>query len=49
VRGHEVDDVRCDLIRRDGEVSLIFAILVVNDDEDLARAEVFNRLRNGSK
>ncbi len=40
--GHEVDDLGSDLFRRDGEVAFIFAVFVVNDDQDAAGANFFH-------
>ena len=34
--GHEVDHLRRDFLRRDRQVSLVLAILVIDDDDHLA-------------
>ena len=49
MHGHEVDHLGSDLVGRNGEVALILTVLVIDDYEDLAIAEIFDRLRNGSK
>lgn len=33
---HEIDGFRRDLLRRDCKVALVFAIFVINDDDDAA-------------
>ncbi len=47
VGGHEVDRLRGDAIRRDGEVALVLAVLVVDDDHELAGADVLDRVIDG--
>ena len=40
---HEVNGLRGDLLRRHGEVALIFAILIIHDDDHLTRSYIGNR------
>ena len=44
VRGHEVDRLGRDELRRDREVALVLAVLVVDDDDEAARADLLDRL-----
>src|SRR5579883_542715 len=46
---HEVDDLRRDLLGRDGEVALVFAVLVVHDHEDAAGADLLDGFGNGDE
>ena len=41
---HEIHDLGSDLLRGDDEVALVFAVLVVDDDNGFADAEVFDNL-----
>lgn len=49
VGGHEVDGFGGGEFSGEGEVTFVFAVFVVNDDEHLALAEELDRFRNGSK
>jgi len=49
VLGHEVDRRRGDLLGRDGEVPFVLAVLVVDDDDDLAAAKACDRLLDGDE
>ncbi len=49
VRHHEVDGVRRDLLRRDCQVALVLAILVVDDDDHAAVADRLDRLLDGGE
>ena len=42
VLGHEVDDLGGDLLGGDGEVAFVLAVLVVDDDDHAAGAEILN-------
>ena len=44
VRGHEVDRLGRRELRRDREVALVLAVLVVDDDDEAAGADVLDRL-----
>ena len=41
IRGHEIDGLGSDLLCRDRQIALVLPILVVNDDDHLAGANVF--------
>ena len=47
VRGHEVDRLGCRELRGDDEVALVLAVGVVDDDDQTAFADVFDRLLDG--
>ena len=47
--GHEVDDLGRDLLRRDGQVPLVLAVLVVDDDDHAAVAEGVDGLFDGGE
>jgi len=47
MRGHEVDHVRSDFLRGNDQVSLIFPILVIHQDDALSFLDVANRIFNG--
>ena len=49
VRGHEVDDFRRDLFRRDGQVAFVFAVFIVHHDQDAAGADFVDGLGNGDE
>ena len=49
VAGHEVDDLGRDLLGGDGEVALVLAVLVVDDDQHLAGLEVLEGVGNGAE
>jgi hypothetical protein len=38
VGGHEIDDLRRDLLRRDGEVAFVFPVFIVHHHHDAAGA-----------
>jgi hypothetical protein len=44
VSGHEVDGLRGCELRRNGEVALVLAVGRVDDDHELALADVLDRL-----
>ena len=44
VLGHEVDRLRRDLLRRDGQIAFVLAIFVVDDDDHLAVADGLDRV-----
>ena len=41
VGGHEVDDFRGGLRGGDGEIALVFTVLIIDHDQHLAGADVF--------
>ena len=43
VLGHEIDDLGSDMLGGDGQIALVFAVFVVDDDNHAARAELFYR------
>ena len=47
VRRHEVDGLGRDELRRDREVALVLAVLVVDDDDEPSRADLLDRLLDG--
>ncbi len=47
--GHEVDDLRRDLLGRAHEIPLVFAALVVDEDDDAARSQLIQDLGNGGE
>ena len=47
MRRHEVDRLGRDELRGDREVALVLAILVVDDDDEAARADLLDRLLDG--
>ena len=47
--GHEIDDFGRDLLRRDGEIALVFPVFVVHHHQDAPGADFFDRLGNGDK
>ena len=49
MRGHEVDRFGSDFLSGNREIALIFPILVIYDDQDLALPELFDRFRYRSK
>ena len=49
VHRHEIDGFRCSELGCQGEVTLVFAVLVIDDDQHSACLEFLDRLRNGSK
>ena len=49
VRGHEVDDLRRDLLRRYGQIAFVLAILIVDDDDHLAVANRLDRVLDGGE
>ena len=49
VRRHEVDGVGRDELRGDREVALVLAVLVVDDDDEAARADLVDRLLDGGE
>ena len=49
MREHEVDDLRRHLLRRDDEVALVLAVLVVDDDDHPALAQFLERLLDGAE
>ena len=44
MQGHEVDHLGRDQLRRADEVTLVLAVLVIRDDDDLAVLQVFDGL-----
>ena len=44
MRRHEIDRLGRDAVGGDGEVALVLAVLVVDDDHELAGADVGDRL-----
>ena len=49
VGDHEIDMVGSDFLGSDDEVTLILAVLVVDNDHELALAEIFDSLGDGVK
>src|SRR4029453_16982639 len=49
VLGHEVDRVGRDELGGDREAALVLAVLVVDDDDHLALADVLDRLLDGGE
>ena len=49
VQGHEVDHLGRDQLGRADEIALVLAVLVVGDDDDLAVAQVVDRLLDGAE
>ena len=49
VGGHEVDDFRRDALGGDGEIAFVFAVLVVDDDDDAAVAQFVDGFGDGNK
>ena len=49
VPGHEADVLGRDQLRRDDEVAFVLAVLVVDDDHELAGFEIRDRLGNGGQ
>ena len=47
--GHEVDGCGCDELGRDREVALVLAILVVDDDDEAAGADLLERFVDRGK
>jgi hypothetical protein len=47
--GHEADVLGRDQLGRHHEVPLVLAVFVVDDDDELARLEVSDRLRHGGQ
>ena len=47
--GHEVDRVRRDELRGDRQVALVLAVLVVDDDDEAAGADLLDRLLDGGE
>ena len=47
VLGHEVDLLGVDFLRRDGEVTFVFAVLVVHDDNHAALADFLDGFFDG--
>ena len=45
VGGHEIDDFGRDFFRGDGEVAFVFPVLIVDDDEHAAGADLLDGLR----
>ena len=43
MRRHEVDRFRRNLVRSKREVTLVLAVFIVDDDENLPLAEIFDR------
>ena len=39
---HEVDHIRCDLRRRANQIALVFTVLIVGDNDQLAVTNVLN-------
>jgi hypothetical protein len=46
---HEIDHLRRDQLRRADEVAFVLPILVVGDDDELARPKVGERLLDGTE
>ena len=44
--GHEIDGLRRNLLRGHGQVALVLPAFIINDDDDLAGLDVFDRFRN---
>ena len=49
VGGHEIDDLGGDLLRRDGQVALVFPVFVVHHHHDAPGADLLDRLRHRDK
>ena len=47
VRGHEIDRLRRDALRGDGQIAFVLAVLVVDDDDHLAVADGLDRVLDG--
>jgi hypothetical protein len=47
VGGHEIDDVRRDILRRADEVAFVLAVLIVRDDDHLAATDGLDRVLDG--
>ena len=44
--GHEVDDLGRGVFRRDEEIAFVFAVLVVDDDDDFSASNGLDGFRN---
>src|SRR5579883_1069079 len=49
VRGHEVDDFWCDFFSGNRQVSFVFTVLIVHNNQDAPGAQLLDRLRNGNE
>src|SRR5579862_2311755 len=49
VDGHEVDGLGRDELGGHGKVAFVFAVLVIDDDQHAAGADLFDRLGDGGK
>ena len=49
VDGHEVDGFGGDELGGHGEVALVFAVFVIDDDQHAAGADFFDRLGDGGE
>lgn len=46
VHGHEIDDLRGHFLSRADEIAFVFAVFVINDDDNFAVANVTNGVVN---
>ncbi len=46
VAAHEIDDLGCDLLGGDHQVAFVFAVLIVDDDDQASGADLLQRLLN---
>src|SRR6266545_3547699 len=49
VGGHEIDDLRSNLLRGNGQIALVFPVFIIHHNQNAPGADLLDRFRDGDE